>query len=120
VLSRGHLFQKSPKGHPELAGGGVEYCWGKSKIHFRRSKKDRKGKNLEALIRESVSASNLKLSTVRKFARKAADMRRIYKKYKNNEKMNLADYEVVERLYKICKAHRSALDQFTSFINKTI
>ena len=34
ILSRGHLLKMSPKGHCELAGAGVEYCWGKSKCPF--------------------------------------------------------------------------------------
>jgi len=32
----GHFRLLSPKGHPELAGQGVEYCWGKAKQHHRR------------------------------------------------------------------------------------
>jgi hypothetical protein len=36
-LLKGHV-------HPELAPGvGVEYCWGKAKMHFRRHKKERVG-----------------------------------------------------------------------------
>ena len=119
MLSRGHLFQKSPKGHPELAGVGVEYDWGKSKIYFRRNKKERKSKHLEALIRECVSEDVLTLSFVRKAARKAAGYRRIYKRYKESDKVDLHDHEVVQKLYKESKTHRSALDQFTKWINET-
>ena len=28
---------QSPKCHPEIAGQGIEYCWGKAKLHFRRN-----------------------------------------------------------------------------------
>ena len=31
VLSRGHICLFSPKGHPEIAGAGIEYNWGVSK-----------------------------------------------------------------------------------------
>ena len=43
----GHILTMSPKGHPELAGVGVEYCWGKAKMHFRRHKKERIGANIK-------------------------------------------------------------------------
>jgi hypothetical protein len=29
-------MKQTPEGHPELAGRGVEYCWGKSKYEFRK------------------------------------------------------------------------------------
>ena len=35
VLERGHEFEKTPKCHPEVAGDGIEYDWGKSKHDFR-------------------------------------------------------------------------------------
>ena len=37
LASWGHYGVLSPKVHPELAGQGVEYCWGKGKLHFRRN-----------------------------------------------------------------------------------
>ena len=33
----GHIYVKSPKCHPELAGVGIEYSWGKGKWYFRRN-----------------------------------------------------------------------------------
>ena len=36
VLSRGHICLFSPKGHPEIAGAGIEYDWGVSKKSFAR------------------------------------------------------------------------------------
>jgi len=36
VHSRGHILLMSPKGHPELAGKGVEYAWGAAKLLFRK------------------------------------------------------------------------------------
>ena len=35
VESRGHILILFPKCHPELAGCGIEYSWGKSKQYFR-------------------------------------------------------------------------------------
>jgi len=45
VHSRGHILLMSPKGHPELAGKGVEYAWGAAKLLFRKIN-DCKVKNL--------------------------------------------------------------------------
>jgi len=45
MLERGHIPEMSPQCHPELAGVGIEYSWGKSKQHFRRHT-DHVGKNL--------------------------------------------------------------------------
>ena len=38
------------KGHPELAGVGVEYSWGKSKQKFRRDINDRVALHLRANV----------------------------------------------------------------------
>ena len=40
VLSRSHTCLFSPKGYPEIAGVGIEYNWGVSKIFFRKENKD--------------------------------------------------------------------------------
>ena len=37
VQSYGHIVLFSPKGHPELAGAGIEFDWGVSKKDFRRN-----------------------------------------------------------------------------------
>ena len=29
-------MEQTSKGHPELAGRGIEYCWGKGKYGFRK------------------------------------------------------------------------------------
>lgn len=36
VESREHIIIMSPKYHPELAGVGIGYGWGKAKLEFRR------------------------------------------------------------------------------------
>ena len=33
--SRGHGFEVGVKCHPEMAGCGIEYCWGKVCLHVR-------------------------------------------------------------------------------------
>jgi hypothetical protein len=34
VVARGHILLTSPKCHPEIAGAGIEYSWGKSKMFY--------------------------------------------------------------------------------------
>ena len=116
LIAAGHLMEKSPKGHPELAGAGIEYCWGKSKMHFRSLKLRRTTEVFEDMVRESLSKDVLKLRTVRRFARKARSMRRLYA---SKPDANTRDYAAVEALYAERKAHRSCADLFVSFIKNT-
>ena len=37
VTDRGHILLMSPKGHPELAGPGIEYSWGMAQRAFRKA-----------------------------------------------------------------------------------
>ena len=54
---------------PEMAGKGIEYCWGKSKQKFRRDVNDRVQAHLHANIVKSFSRSDkfLPLSRIRKY-----------------------------------------------------
>ena len=62
--------EMSPKCHPELAGVGIEYSWGKAKMYFRRHT-DHIGRHQHANIEKAMSPVVLTLARVRKFARKA-------------------------------------------------
>ena len=46
---KGHIVVASPRYHPELAGLGIEYCWGKGKWCFRRQINDMVSTNLEKM-----------------------------------------------------------------------
>jgi len=114
----GHILEMSPKGHPELAGVGVEYSWGKSKMYFRREKTTHRiGGNFEKLVRESLGPAVLPIARVRKFARKARAMRELYKSHLNSD--DTTNYNLVQKMYKTMKTHRSALDTFHGFIKNT-
>jgi hypothetical protein len=113
---RGHILMMSVKGHCELAGNGIEYNWGKSKHHF-RSINDCVPRNLHKNIKASLTTDGsdavLPLARVRKFARKARSYRLIYKAAGLG---NISGHADVERMYKIRKCHRSALDLDFKFI----
>jgi hypothetical protein len=81
-IDDGHLVLASPRYHPELAGLGIEYCWGKSKWCFRRQANDLKPENLTTNVLTSLGDqpflrrgkqcdAPLPLCRVRKFARRA-------------------------------------------------
>lgn len=74
VESRGHILVLSPKCHPEVAGLGIEYSWGMSKLKFRLEIKDEKPANLSRNIRQSMNTVTvLFLGRVRRFARRTRD-----------------------------------------------
>jgi hypothetical protein len=98
VLAAGHLLIASPRYHPEMAGGGIEYCWGKAKWCFRRHVNDLEGKNLERNILIALGdrpyrmhgqadgewcAAPLPVQRVRKFARRARTYRMLFAKFPN-------------------------------------
>ena len=66
-----------PKCHPELAGLGIEYSWGKAKQFFRRHT-DHVAKHLRDNIKEAMGPRQLPLARARKYARKTRSYRRAY------------------------------------------
>ena len=58
-LDRGHGYEVGVKCHPEMAGCGVEYCWGKAKYEFRNfintktTKKDKQTANVLTALGDS-------------------------------------------------------------------
>ena len=104
VESRGHILRMCVKGHPELAGVGIEYSWGKAKQKFRRDVNDRISGHLPRNIVKCFSrdAKFLPLSRIRKYARKTRSYRRAYRDGKSDNLVSL------EKLVKQYKQHRSA------------
>ena len=71
VEKRGQILLMSPKYHPEVAGKGVEYSWGKAKFHFRNHANDCVAANLRANVKVCFSEAVLSMERVRKFARRS-------------------------------------------------
>ena len=120
---------RSPKCHPEIAGEGVEYGWGLSKMLYRRSPSSCK-RNKDAfhkLVYQCVdNGSVLNIERMRKCSKKARDYMVLYKAV---EKLNLDNVDGIEdgvvynkhsilegsiklyrKLQKTKKRHRSVLD----------
>ena len=71
----------TPKGHPEIAGCGIEYCWGKAKYEFRNHYN--KQQTAPGLMEKAVRAS---------MASEGSTTRENVKRYvkKNYERMRCA------------------------------
>ena len=57
VEERGHILELSPKGHPEMAGAGIECVWCKTKCEWRRmpvEKRNTKNFMADSLIGRST------------------------------------------------------------------
>mmetsp|Transcript_14417 Transcript_14417/g.38266 ORF Transcript_14417/g.38266 Transcript_14417/m.38266 type:complete len:201 (-) Transcript_14417:231-833(-) len=104
VESRGHILRMCVKGHPEMAGVGIEYSWGKAKQKFRRDVNDRKPGRLHRNIVKCFSREPkfLPLGRIRKYARRTRCYRRAYRDGKSSNLVSL------EKLVQQYKQHRSA------------
>jgi len=110
---RGHILLMSPKVceangtvlnwqyHPEIAGVGIEYCWGQAKSKFRREINDKIPKHHHSNVRKALSSDVLSLNYVRKAARRARDYMRAY-----SDPSKPTDYKAIEAMKKTYKSHR--------------
>lgn len=126
VESRGHILIMSPKCHPELAGVGIEYSWGKAKLEFRRKINDENPKKLEENMLKALSTEMiLTLKRIRRFARRTRDYRRTYALLGGVEsdidelkrKHGAEGYRLIEKMVATCKAHRNIVDMEVNFLN---
>ena len=104
----------TPKTHCEIAGIGIEYCWGYSKFHFRKSN-DCVVKNLEKNV--GASLDKIDIWKARKFARKARDYKCVYLLQALGQLDELG-YSKIEKMVKAAKTHRCSLDQEYRFITQ--
>ena len=128
VLDRGHLLLMSPKGHPEIAGLGIEYCWGKAKYEFRHDNtmSVAKGDTQVSDLHKRVVAALGKVDVLmaRRFARKCREYARAYRICEGDkedatdeeraaatDEERAAAHEKVQKFVKLAKTHRCILDQ---------
>jgi len=127
----------SPICHPEVAGRGIEYCWGKGKLDFRRLINTEEPKDVEKNTRTALSSERyidrfgkeqpapLPLERVRRFARRARTYRRLYQRWPTPaafhaaaEEANKGEYAMVEHHYAERKAHRNIVDSELKFLEQ--
>jgi hypothetical protein len=118
VEKRGHILLLSVKCHPEMAGCGVEYCWGISKREFRKANRlmeKQTGKNLVARVRATLSnkvdengvPAVLPLDRVWQFERRTRTYMYMYRDIGLNKKDGSLSYTDLEKRKKLCKTHRN-------------
>ena len=110
----------TPKCHPEIAGRGVEYAWGYSKLRFRQDFNDAIASNLKGNVIKLLDQQVLTLNRLRKFARKAREYKLTYSLlfHLSDENDGSAGKDDIEHITKVFKAHRSAMDSDYAFILK--
>mmetsp|Transcript_2648 Transcript_2648/g.7591 ORF Transcript_2648/g.7591 Transcript_2648/m.7591 type:complete len:127 (+) Transcript_2648:146-526(+) len=107
------LSSSQLRGQCELAGVGIEYCWGKGKKWYRRQNKPQRIPQFNQMVVTSLSCADLLLATVRRFARKARAYKRAYRGGQSNE------YADMEQMVKLFKTRRNALDLSGKFVAST-
>jgi hypothetical protein len=110
----------TPKCHPEIAGRGIEYAWGYSKLRFCNQFNDAKQKNLEDNVRMALTTDVLTLQRIRKVARKAREYKFTYSfLVAHEDKVGEMSKSLLDHITKQFKQHRSALYSDYAFIQNT-
>ena len=110
----------TPKCHSEIAGVGIEYAWGYSKLRFRRDFNDVIAMNLKSNVLKSIDRSVITIDRIRKFAHKAREYKLAYSLliHEADGKDATAMKDEIEHITKLFKVHRSAMDSDYQFIAK--
>jgi hypothetical protein len=114
VHGSGDILLLSPKCHPEVAGAGVEYCWGMSKKGFRKANGELgpgkcTDKNLHERVRTSLGL--VKEDNVYAFYRLARRYRQVYLSGEKYE-----GFAGIKDLVRKYKSHRNILDSHSSLL----
>ena len=104
----------SPKYHCEIAGEGIELCWGLMKKIYRSIPLEDKRKKVKFLTAVHKCLNDVTVEHVGKFAAKT---RRYMVAYQNIDVDKLS-YEIIEKFVKKIRTHRSMADIDIAFIEK--
>jgi hypothetical protein len=118
IRERGHLVLISPKCHPELAGSGIEYCWGFAKRFFRKQNAVSGATactSANLIERALASLQEVKLAHVLAFSRRT---RRYRFAYMEGARVGdgTMEYVDIEKMVKLHKCHRCIDDQECQFL----
>ena len=117
VEKQGHILVLPPKFQPEVAGVGIKYSWGMSKLKFRREINDEVAKNLHAnMLRCFCRRTILTVARVRRLARRTRDYCRAYLELEKSP-VGAESKDSTEKMRKACKAHRNIIDMEPGFID---
>ena len=121
----GVIVDRSPKCHPEIAGEGIEYLWGLSKVWYRKAPiaRKRSKESFRTLVSEATDGNTvLNIQRVRSCSKKARAYMKLYKAFRELtvEEFSLIanKYSLMEsaikkysKLKKKGKTHRNVLDR---------
>jgi hypothetical protein len=118
IESRGHILLLSVKCHPEMAGCGIEFCWGMSKRLFRKNNQIGKlqTKDLQLKIEASLSKEVVSLKNVWEFERRTRTYMRMYRDIGLGESTDKLSYKGLEDQMKIYKWHRNIEETESQFL----
>lgn len=116
----GCIIFNSPKCTPEIAGEGIEYDWGVSKLYYKAQDVERKRKrtNFNDLVFEAIGERVLSLETVRSNAKRAREhMICYYELQKNGQDSAPSD---VKRMMKMRKTHSCVVDMDKGYLSARV
>jgi hypothetical protein len=118
IESRGHILLLSVKCHPEMAGCGIEFCWGMSKRVFRKNNQIGKleTKDLLEKIEKSLSDGVLGLKRIWEFERRTRTYMRMYRDIGLNNCIDKLSYKGLEDQMKTYKTHRNIEETESQFL----
>jgi len=129
VESRGHILLISVKCHPEMAGVGVEYCWGKLKYEHRHRncQKDKRKSGQEFkdnITRLCKDETILPMTRIWKFSRRTREYMMLYMDYNERSSTSECTYKHIthkelEDMKQKCKTHRNIMELEKSFLDAT-
>jgi len=125
----GVLVDRTPKCHCELAGEGIEYTWGCSKNYYRAlNLQEKRGKDkFRRSVTRCLERDILTTERIRKFSRRARQYICAYYKIAHQDEATASEQEAqtathldaspikVEKMVKLFKTHRCAMDFDTNF-----
>ena len=116
ISSRGHILLLGVKCHPEMAGHGIEYCFGCSKRYFRKHN-NLLTKDLKPNVIASFSEEVLSLERCWKFDRRAWQYQQMYRELA--ETGEVISYSFLEKTMSEKKAtHRNILEIESRFLRE--
>lgn len=105
VIDLGHRMDKSPKYHPEIAGEGIELCWGKSAYEFRHNTNNGSVPHLRKNAMKALGPLVLFPERIRRFERMIWRYKQVYRHFSTGDATPV-EHEEIERLQKVMKNHR--------------
>lgn len=105
VMDLGHRMDKSPKYHPEIAGEGIELCWGKSAYDFRHNTNTGSVSDLRRNAMKSLGPLVLPKVRIRRFERMIWRYKQVYRHFSKGDATPV-EHSEIERLQQVMKKHR--------------